>query len=214
MTEIRPDRASHKRLSRGQRCRFVFALVLMFLASSYAAIALLTRVTPALFPGQSLPLAAALADLPGPVTFISYPSATSVFNRRINIVVMGMDTRPGDGPLDGRTDSLAVASIDPVSKSMSYLSIPRDLLVDIHPLQGPAYQDRINESFGVGTHEGGTVEAGAAQLRRDLKLDFGVDADYWVKLDIRGVERLVDALGGVDVTIPADLAVPELVLHR
>jgi LCP family protein required for cell wall assembly len=194
--------------SRAQRLGFVFALLVLLASSSYSALSLLSRVTPALFPGHTLPIPSVLADLPGPVGIVTQPNSRSVFNRRINIVVMGMDLRPYDSELDGRTDSLMVVSIDPMTKQTSVLSIPRDMNVDIHPPQGGQYEDRINASFGVGANSGNSVAAGAAQLEKDLKLDFGIEIDYWVWLDIRGVEKLVDALGGIDVVIPPELSVP------
>lgn len=195
--------------SRGQRLRFVFALLILVAASAYSAVFLLSRVTPALFPGHTLPIPSVLADLPGPVGIVTQSDAQSVFNRRINLVAMGMDRRPYESDLDGRTDSLMVVSIDPVTKQTSVLGIPRDLYVDIHPPQGGRpYQDRINASFGVGANYAKSVPAGAAQLEKDLKLDFGIQIDYWVWLDIPGVEKLVDAIGGIDVVIPPELAVP------
>lgn len=202
---MRKNRSS----SRRQRLGFVFALLILFASSTYSAVSLLSRVTPALFPGHSLPVPSVLTDLPGPAAIITQPNPQSVFNRRINIVVMGMDLRPYDSELDGRTDSLMVMSIDPVTKQTSVLSIPRDLYVDIHPPQGgQPYQDRINASFGVGANYGKSVPAGATQIEKDLRLDFGIQIDYWVWLDIRGVEKLVDALGGIDVVIPPELSVP------
>ncbi|HEY5476994.1 MAG TPA: LCP family protein, partial [Tepidiformaceae bacterium] len=194
--------------SRRQRIGFVFALLLLSASSAYSTISLLSRVTPALFPGHSLPIPSVITDLPGPMSIVSQPNPQSVFNRRINLVVMGMDLRPGDSELDGRTDSLMVVSIDPVTKQTSVLSIPRDLYVDIHPPQGGQYEDRINASFGVGANYGNSVSAGAAQLEKDLQLDFGIEIDYYVWLDIRGVEQLVDALGGIDIVIPPELSVP------
>ena len=194
--------------SRRQRIGFVFALLLLSASSAYSTISLLSRVTPALFPGHSLPIPSVITDLPGPMSIVSQPNPQSVFNRRINLVVMGMDLRPGDSELDGRTDSLMVVSIDPVTKQTSVLSIPRDLYVDIHPPQGGQYEDRINASFGVGANYGKSVSAGAAQLEKDLNLDFGIEIDYYVWLDIRGVEQLVDALGGIDIVIPPELSVP------
>ncbi len=194
--------------SRRQRIGFVFALLILSASSAYSTISLLSRVTPALFPGHSLPIPSVITDLPGPMSIVSQPNPQSVFNRRINLVVMGMDLRPGDSELDGRTDSLMVVSIDPVTKQTSVLSIPRDLYVDIHPPQGGQYEDRINASFGVGANYGNSVSAGAAQLEKDLKLDFGIEIDYYVWLDIRGVEQLVDALGGIDIVIPPELSVP------
>ena len=219
----RPSRINARReatglLSGSQRLIFVVALFTFGLSSIYTSVALLTRVTPALFPGKDLldgfarlPLGTFVAKLP-----VSAPGADSAFNERINLLIMGVDQRPlgdkeadlpDDVRWDGRTDTLMVATIDPVSKTVSMLSFPRDMWVDIHPPGGGVYQDRINASFISGLDSGKTADAGAKQLEKDLKLDFGIDTKYYVLLDFSGVEKMIDALGGIDLPVPPDLAV-------
>jgi LCP family protein required for cell wall assembly len=201
---LRPPRAN---LSRGQRLIFVFALVTFGLASVYSSLSLTRRIWPALFPGHDIPFSDVIDNLtlPGPVS-IAAPDANP-FNHRINLLIMGLDRRPQDPELDSwRTDTLMVATIDPLAKQMSVLSLPRDMLVDIHvPGQQP-YEDRINDSWGVGIQNGHTFEAGAAQLETDLQDNFGISIDYWVLLDFKGVEKLIDALDGIDINIPQELA--------
>lgn len=63
--------------SRGQRLRFVFALLILVTASTYSAVFLLSRVTPALFPGHTLPVPAVLAKLPGPVAIFARFTSSS-----------------------------------------------------------------------------------------------------------------------------------------
>ena len=198
-------------LGGGQRLLFTLALVAFALATMYSAIALLTRVTPALFPGRSLDIPfvqKALAELPGPAK-VETPGADSVFNRRINLLVMGLDKRPNepDGPY--RTDTIMVATIDPVTKVISLVSFPRDLFVDINiPGQQP-YKARINVSYAEGFRRGGdSVDAGARQLMRDIKANFGIDLDHWVLIDFQGVEKIIDSLGGIELDIPEEIAWP------
>lgn len=205
-----------RRLSAGTRLLFVLGLLLFGVTSLYTSAALLARVTPALFPGQTLS-----SVLPGPIpasTILSEPGEDSVFNRRINILVMGLDSRPDqetdftlpeEERLKARTDTLMVASVDPVTNSITFLSFPRDLVITVNPKAGEPYRTRINESYFEGVLAGGHVEDGAEQVQRDLRENFGVDTDYWVILDFRGVADVIDALGGIDVTIPEDLAVED-----
>src|SRR6187402_3435922 len=97
----------------------------------YTSIALLARVTPALFPGKDLTklsIIRPLAALDTPFVPIQAPDEGSVFNKRINLLILGVDRRPAFGadgqPLpipDGDnagylTDTIMVATIDPVSK--------------------------------------------------------------------------------------------------
>lgn len=191
-----------------QRFLFVVALGVLALASLYAALAMLTRAYPAVFPGSTAPLANVVGSLPGPVG-IDAPGAGSVFNRRINLLVIGIDRRPGYEMLDAyRTDAIMVATIDPVTKRAALLSFPRDMWVKIRLPDGQVVEDRINTSYGRGIEYGGSFEAGARQLASDLEFNFGVTVDHWVIIDFEGAEALVDALGGIEVDIPPELAVP------
>jgi polyisoprenyl-teichoic acid--peptidoglycan teichoic acid transferase len=51
------------------------------------------------------------------------------------------------------------------------------------------------------------VDAGAKQLKKDMKMNFGIDIDNYVLMDFKGVEKLVNAIGGVEVDIPYELSV-------
>lgn len=200
--------AEERRPTPSQRFLFVVALGVLTLSSLYAALGLLTRAYPAVFPGSTAPLARVVGSLPGPVG-IDAPSSQSVFNRRINLLVIGIDRRPGHALLDAyRTDAIMVATIDPVTKRAALLSFPRDMWVKIQLPDGRIVEDRINTSYLRGLEYGGTFEAGAKQLAHDLELNFGVSVDHWVLLDFEGAEALIDALGGIEVDIPPELAVP------
>ena len=85
-----------------------------FNASFYSATAALARTWPALFPGHELP---GVSGLPGPIsTGITSPGTESVFNKPVNLLIMGIDKRPGDRFLDAyRTDVVMVANIDAAS---------------------------------------------------------------------------------------------------
>ena len=203
-------------LSRGSRLLFVAGLLIFGVTSIYTSIALLARVTPALFPGQTL-----AQVLPGPLSpsaIVNDPGAGSVFNRRINILVLGTDARPDQEnditlPVEerfkARTDTIMVASVDPATETTTFLSFPRDMVIDINRKNGSKYQSRINESFLEGLQNEKSLEAGAEQVQRDLKANFGIDTDYWVIMDFRGVARIVDAVGGIDIAIPEELAIEE-----
>lgn len=186
------------------------------LASIYSSIALLARITPALFPGKDLTnlgIIRPLASLDNPFVTIKPPSDASVFNKRINLLILGVDKRPNfqfeDNANSGYlTDTIMVATIDPIGKQTSVLSFPRDMEVDIHTKEF-VYEDRINTSFGVGVRNGKSIGSGIDQMKLDMKENFGIDIDYYVILDFKGVENLIDALGGIEVDIPYDLSVPQ-----
>ncbi len=203
---VRPA-ARFPRYSVPQRLVFVFALLVFAVASFYAGLGMLTRAYPAVFPGENAPFSAVLGQLPGPVK-VEQPGAESIFNKRRNILILGLDKRDYEQfETELRADAIVVATIDPVTKEASMLSFPRDMWVDIHQADGTVYPDRINASYAMGIRHGGTIDAGAKQVMRDLKANFDIDIDHWVILDFLGVEAMVDQFGGIEIDIPEELAV-------
>jgi LCP family protein required for cell wall assembly len=98
-----------------------------------------------------------------------------------------------------------VATIDPISKQASVLGFPRDLLIT-HDLPDGQFDSRINASYQLGFERGGTIEAGARQVQRDLAYNFGIETNHWMVMDFLGVEELIDAVGGIDIDVPEELA--------
>ncbi|MFN2131721.1 MAG: LCP family protein [Anaerolineae bacterium] len=117
---------------------------------------------------------------------------------RVNILVMGIDQRPGESAAT-RTDTMMLVSIDPKDMSVSILSIPRDLWVAIpHPNHE---KDRINTA-----HLWGEMEnypgGGPALAMQTIEYNFGVPVHYYVRLNFTGFERMVDYIGGIDIDVP------------
>ena len=113
-------------------------------------------------------------------------------------LLFGLDERPDEqrrGQV-GHTDTVAVLLLPP-SGGATLVSFPRDLWVDI-PEYGP---QRLNVAYPLGAQQGGPA-AGARLLERTLSSQFGLPVERWVRVDFRGFVALVDALGGVDVTVP------------
>jgi LCP family protein required for cell wall assembly len=114
---------------------------------------------------------------------------------RINILLLGIDRREKD-PGPWRTDTMILVSLDPATNSASMLSIPRDLWVDI-----PGYgESRINTAHSTGDQQkypGG----GVALAKKTVSTALGVPVHYYVRIDFFGFERLVDAIGGLDIYV-------------
>ncbi len=115
---------------------------------------------------------------------------------RVNVLLLGIDQREGEpGPF--RTDTMILAGIDPVSNSVSMLSIPRDLWVRI-----PGYgENRINTAHSTGDAEG-YPGAGVALAKKTVAQNFGVPVHYYVRINFSGFEKLIDAIGGLDIDVP------------
>lgn len=200
--------------TRGTRMLFLLAITVFGLASIYTSVALLARVTPALFPGQTLAGIPVVGDLPIKSIVKTEPSSESVFNRRVNVLIVGLDkradcdgpecTEPGSRRLEGAylNDSIMIATLDPESKSASILSLPRDLFV-----YSGGQRDKFAHSYGKGWEQGKSFDAAAGRVAADIKESFGIEVDYYVVMDFKGVEALVNALGGIELDIPYELSV-------
>ena len=121
---------------------------------------------------------------------------------RVNVLLMGIDRRPGEAFIS-RTDSMMIVSIDPVDKSASILSVPRDLYVVI-PGRG---RDRINTAFVYGS-AGNNPAGGAALAIQTVEYNLGVPINHYVLVDFNAVIQGIDALGGIDVNVPFDINDP------
>jgi LCP family protein required for cell wall assembly len=100
-----------------------------------------------------------------------------------NILVLGVDDAFGH-----RSDTIMVLHIDPVKRSASVISVPRDTIVNI-PGRG---LDKVNHAFAYG---------GADLSRRTLEDFFRVSIPYYVMVDLAGIEKLIDEIGGVMVNV-------------
>jgi LCP family protein required for cell wall assembly len=131
-------------------------------------------------------------------------------NERVTVLLMGLDYRDwesGEGP--PRTDSMMLATVDPVSETAGMLSIPRDLWVDI-----PGYSHgRINTAYFLGERDrlpGGGPELAVKTVENFL----GVPINYYVQIDFTAFERMVDELGGVEINVPAEITVDPIGPHN
>ncbi|TAK33332.1 MAG: LytR family transcriptional regulator [Chloroflexota bacterium] len=115
---------------------------------------------------------------------------------RVNILLVGMDLRPGEQGSPGRTDSMIIATIDPYSKTAGMLSIPRDLWVPIPLANGRDTEERINAAYAIGElnkYPGG----GMALLRRTIEYNFGIRVHYYVDVEFEGFRKVVNSLDGI-----------------
>lgn len=131
----------------------------------------------------------------------------------VNLLLVGID-RPADRPdRVPRADTVLVVHV-PAGLSRAYLiSLPRDLLVDI-PAFGrnghPGGVDRINAAMAYGSRVPGAAHpdpvAGFQLLAATVSARTGIDRfDAGVIVNFAGLERLVDAIGGVRMHIDADV---------
>jgi LCP family protein required for cell wall assembly len=115
---------------------------------------------------------------------------------RFTVLAMGLDRRPGEEGLAYRTDTMMVISIDPATARIGILSIPRDLFVEV-----PGYYElqRINSAMVLG--EVRQSGMGPTLTMQTVQYNLGIRVHAYLAVDFNAVIELVDAIGGIDVTI-------------
>lgn len=116
---------------------------------------------------------------------------------RINILLLGVgDSKHAGADL---SDSIMVASIDPHTKDVAMLGLPRDLYVNI---PGFGY-DKINAAHSLGQKNG--KDEGPALSKKTVSETLGISIHYFVRTDFSGLKKAVDTLGGVELNVPSPL---------
>jgi polyisoprenyl-teichoic acid--peptidoglycan teichoic acid transferase len=106
----------------------------------------------------------------------------------LNVLVLGVDTRPDSQEMGSRTDTIMLVQVVPKSGDVKLLSVPRDLLVEVRPGE----QAKINAAYNFGGVDE-TIDA--------LENYSGVPVDHYAVVDFEGFERVIDAMGGVRVDV-------------
>jgi len=121
---------------------------------------------------------------------------------RVNIALLGMrgENVTGGGLL---ADTIMVMSIKPKEGKFSMISIPRDLQVTI-----PGTQDlqKINYVYFAGEQKG--KGQGLKDMQTVLGNILGIPVDYAVSINFEGFEQLIDAVGGVEITLDEPFSEP------
>ncbi len=126
---------------------------------------------------------------------------------RLNILLVGVDEQGGGF----RTDTMIVASVDPVSHGVSMFSIPRDTYglpmppkSRLSALWGPTFNYKLNSLWSYSDRYRDLFPGGGADaLKQALGYAYGLEIQYYVLVDFSGFQNVVDALGGVTVNVPA-----------
>jgi LCP family protein required for cell wall assembly len=134
----------------------------------------------------------------------------SQLTRPVNLLVMGMSVLPPDiknppadtknlrylpqvNSFDGLSDVMLLVKFDPETKKVVMLSIPRDTRTEI-------------EGHGVKKINSANMEGGPALTATSVSnLLGGVGIDRYIRINVLGVAKLIDALGGVTVYVPKDM---------
>ena len=134
----------------------------------------------------------------------------SELTRPVNILLMGMSVLPPDvqnpptetknlrylpqvNSFDGLADVMLLMKFDPETKKVTMLSVPRDTRTEI-------------EGHGIRKINAANVEGGPALTAKTVSNVLGgVGIDRYIRINVLGVGKLIDALGGVTVYVPKDM---------
>lgn len=116
-------------------------------------------------------------------------------NRRKNILLLGVDSNgEGTDPWKGtRTDTIILMNIDPKSKSLNAISIPRDSKVY---LPGDHGIQKINAANAIG---------GIGMTIRTVEETLGVKIDRYIMVHDNAVKEIVDTIGGIDIYVEKNM---------
>jgi LCP family protein required for cell wall assembly len=130
------------------------------------------------------------ARLPKSVEAGLAPQEGALASKPSLILLLGTDGDRTAARADARrSDSILLVRTDPGRHRLAYLSIPRDLRVDI-PGYGP---NKINAAFQLG---------GASLTMKTVRALTGLQPNHVVMVDFEDFRTVIDALGGVEIDVP------------
>lgn len=110
----------------------------------------------------------------------------SIKNTSFNVLISGMDSY-GTINKTTRNDVNMIATVNPNTNKVLLTSIPRDYYVQLHGKTG--YKDKLTHAgiYGINT---------VVQTIEDL---FGIDINYYVRVNFTTVESLVNTIGPIEI---------------
>ena len=127
-------------------------------------------------------------------------AVSNITTTPFNVLISGSDTRGGFDE-NGRSDVIMVATVNPKTNTILLTSVPRDFYVTTACDAGDGCMEgALDKITHTGIHGTNTTKRTVEQL-------LGVEINYTFKVGFDTVTDLVDAVGGVDVTVEPGYAV-------
>ncbi|AXI15791.1 LCP family glycopolymer transferase [Lactobacillus delbrueckii] len=122
-------------------------------------------------------------------------SARIAAKKPISILVLGVDQGLEGRNDKGNSDTIILVTVNPTTKKATMTSIPRDTLTEIlgETSNTSYYMFKVNSAYQFGGSSG-SIKTVSAMLN--------VPINYYVEVNMKALESLVNALGGVDVNVP------------
>lgn len=112
---------------------------------------------------------------------------------RINLLLLGMGGKNHEGGY--LTDTIMLASLEPSTKKVALLSLPRDLTI---PMEGMGWRKINNVNAYAEAKAPGSGGVAISQALSDV---LETPIDYFVRMDFEGFVNAIDELGGIDVYV-------------
>ena len=108
-------------------------------------------------------------------------------------LVIGYDHRANEAAnTPSRSDTVMLIRTDPATKTVSMMSFPRDLLVNVHCPGQPVFSGKINSAYAA------CGAKGTVQTVSDM---IGLPINYLITVNFRGFKQIVNRLGGVWIDV-------------
>ena len=122
-----------------------------------------------------------------------------------NIMLVGQNWRE-DEP-NKLSDTMILCSLNRNTKTMTMISILRDLYLDLpaYAGHGPG-RNRINVCYALGRSWTGTSQGGMEMLAKCVEQNFGIHVDHTVEVGFETFGAIIDALGGVEIDVSREEA--------
>lgn len=109
-----------------------------------------------------------------------------------SMLVLGTDTGALKRDRTGLTDSMMLITVNPKTKTTTMMSIPRDIMMSISGAEN-TFPQKLNAAFPI---------AGVGASMLTLQNYLNVPIDFYVLVNMGGLEKLIDQVGGVKVASP------------
>lgn len=116
----------------------------------------------------------------------SVQDALAAVNGKTNILLVGLDARPGQ--TTGRSDTMILLTLDANNENVKMTSFMRDLYVEM-----PGHKNnRMNAAY---------VYGGPELLMKTIEKNFGVEVDHYVAVNFSALASVIDQIGGLTIDV-------------
>ncbi len=114
----------------------------------------------------------------------------------INILIVGIDAS-GGVPMQGNSDVMMLASVNKKERKITLCSFLRDSYTYFETSNGNGYYSKLNAAYSYG---------GADCLMRAIENNYKIKLDYFVAVDFEAFEKVIDAIGGINLNLTKEEA--------